>query len=512
MALWLQNQGKLYLPPAKPVARVLGTDEYIIETDLFFHANTERLLTVGHPYFNVPDAQDESKIAVPKCSGNQYRCLRLNLPDPNKFALIDDTIFNPERERLVWRVKGLEVSRGGPLGVGTVGHPLFNKFGDTENSIVYPPKQTKDDRQQFSQDPKQVQLLIVGCTPAVGEHWDVAKFCADHVPQKGECPPIQLVTTFLQDGDMCDIGYGNANFKAFQENRSDVPLDIVDATCKWPDFVKMTKEAYGDSLFFFTRKEQLYARHYYARGGAVGDSIPGKSTGLFINPENSAAQHDLASSIYFPVVSGSLISSEGQIFNKPYWLQRAQGPNNGICWDNQLFITYVDNTRNYNFTLSVFSDTGKTLDENYVYDANDFREYLRHIEEVELELIFQLCKVPLNADVLAHLNVMNPNILENWQLSFVPPPPQGIEDAYRYITSNATKCPTDLPPDEKPDPYKDYKFWNIDLRERFSSELTQFPLGRKFLFQAGLLGNKRLRTSTSTVSSGTKRVKRKRTK
>ena len=96
MAAWTANTGRLYLPPAKPVAKVLATDEYIIPTDLYFHANSERLLTVGHPYFDVLSSVDNS-IQVPKVSGNQYRVFRLKLPDPNKFALIDQTIYNPER-------------------------------------------------------------------------------------------------------------------------------------------------------------------------------------------------------------------------------------------------------------------------------------------------------------------------------------------------------------------------------------------------------------------------------
>lgn len=509
MALWTHQNGKLYLPPPRPIARVLSTDEYVTNTSLFFYAGTERLLQVGHPFFEVRSPQET--VEVPKVSGNQYRVLRLTLPDPNKFALVDSSIFNMDRERLVWRLRGIEIGRGGPLGVATTGNPLFNKYNDTENPNKYPVAQTDDNRQNVSTDPKQTQLFMVGCAPPIGAHWDIAKFCETHNPQAGECPPVQLINSVIQDGDMCDIGFGACNFRTFQQDRSGVPLDIVDSTCKYPDFLKMTKDKYGDELFFYGRREQLYTRHYFTRAGTIGDSIPTpyKGSEFYREPQNSQAQNTVDSHIYIATPSGSLTSSDAQLFNRPYWLQNAQGTNNGICWGNQLFVSYVDNTRNTNFNLSVYKEgaPGAQVPSGYRYKASDFKQYLRHVEEVEIECIFQLCKVTLDADILAHINVMNPNILEQWQLAFVPPAPQSIEDQYRFLQSMATKCPTAAAAEDNNDPYKDYTFWQIDMTERFSLELNQFPLGRRFLYQSGLITNKRVRKE----QPATRRVKRKRT-
>ena len=514
MALWTQQNGKLYLPPPRPVARVLSTDEYVTNTNLFFYAATDRLLQVGHPYFEVRNGQGD-KVDVPKVSGNQYRVLRVTLPDPNKFALVDPTIYNADHERLVWRLRGLEIGRGGPLGVATTGNPLFNKYGDTENPNRYPAKEAEENRQSVSLDPKQTQLFMVGCAPPIGAHWDIAEFCKDHRGQPGECPPIQLINSIIQDGDMCDIGFGACNFKQLQKDRSGVPLDIVESTCKYPDFLKMSKDMYGDELFFYGRREQLYVRHNFSRAGTVGDSIPlpDQETAFYRNPNtanNDLPQNTLASHIYCAIPSGSLTSSDSQLFNRPYWLQNAQGANNGICWGNQLFLTYVDNTRNTNFTISVYTgnEAGAAVPPNYTYKASDFKQYLRHVEELEVEFIFQLCKVTLDADILAHINVMNSSILDEWQLAFVPPAPQSIEDQYRFITSMATKCPVPNAGEENVDPYSKYSFWNINLTEKFSTDLNQFPLGRRFLYQSGLLRQKRVRTE----SPATKKVKRKRTK
>lgn len=511
MALWLPSTGKLYLPPQKPVPRVLSTDEYITRTNVFFHAGSDRLLTVGHPYFPIPELNDPSKVKIPKVSACQYRVWRLKLPDPNKFALIDKDLYDPDKERLVWGLRGIEISRGGPLGIGCSGHPLFNKYADTENPFQYTEAEKDENRLNVTMEPKQTQLVIVGCTPATGSHWDKAAPCTEKPIEKGDCPLLQLSNSVIEDGDMIDTGLGAINFRDLSDDRASAPLDIIDSVCKYPDLIKMLKDVYGDSIFFYTIREQLYTRHMGSRAGTIGDKIPSDDTGAYFlqtkRDVENLLQKDLASHVYFSSPSGSLVSSDGQIFNKPYWLQRAQGPNNGIAWGNQLFVTLVDTTRNTNFTISVYNGDSSDFPNNYQYKASDFKQYLRHAEEYEIEIICQLCKVPLDADVLAHLNVMNPNILEDWQLAFVPPAPTGIEDAYRYIHSFANRCPSSDTEKEKDDPYSKYSFWEIDLSEKFSSDLSQVPLGRRFLYQMGMLNGKRVRT----VTERQKQRKRKRT-
>lgn len=481
MTLWLPASGKIYLPPTPPVARVQSTDEYVERTDIYYHATSDRLLTVGHPYFDVR-SQEGDKIEVPKVSGNQYRAFRVTFPDPNKFALADMTIHDPDKYRLVWACKGIEIGRGQPLGVGTTGHPLFNKLRDSENSAERL-EGTSDDRRNISFDPKQVQMFVIGCTPCLGEYWDTAPVCKDAGSQLGLCPPLELKNSVIEDGDMFDIGFGNINNKTLSFNKSDVSVDIVNEICKYPDFLTMSNDVYGDSCFFFARREQCYARHYFVRGGAVGDLIPDATVNQdhkYYLPANPPAT--LENSTYFPTVSGSLVTSDAQLFNRPFWLKRAQGHNNGILWNNQMFVTVADNTRNTNFTISVTSEDLSTAK----YDAKNIREYMRHVEEYQLSFILQLCRVPLEAEVLTQINAMNSGILENWQLGFVPTPDNAVHDTYRYLNSKATKCPDAVQETEKEDPFGGYSFWNVDMTEKLSLDLDQYPLGRKFLFQAGL--------------------------
>lgn len=501
MAVWLPASNKFYLPP-QPITRVLQTEEYITRTNIFYHAASERLLTVGHPYYEI---SKNGTVEVPKVSGNQYRVFRVKLPDPNTFAFGDKQLFDPEKERLVWALRGMEVSRGQPLGIPLSGHPLFNRFSDAENPFVYDNTHAnsgQDKRENVAFDVKQVQLIMVGCKPQTGEYWDAAKPCDDQNPtfKTGDCPPIEMKHRIIQDGDMADIGFGAMNFKALQQNKSDVPLDLVDSISIYPDFIRMQEETFGDSLFFFARREQMYARHMYVRGGTNAEAIP---QALYLDANGDKTP--IASDNYGFTPSGSLVSSETQLFNRPYWLQRSQGQNNGILWQNNMFLTVVDNTRGTVFAVNQVTEAINSLDNAKI------KEYKRHVEEFQLQFIVQLCKVKLTPENLAFIHTMNPDIIEDWHLAVNPPPGGNIEDHYRYIRSLATKCPDSLPPPTRPDPYADYKFWEIDLTDRMTEQLDQTPLGRKFIFQTGIRDVDRGKSVVTTRTPRIRATKRRRT-
>ncbi|QYI89534.1 L1 major capsid protein [Bos taurus papillomavirus 34] len=503
MSFWLPSSGKLYLPPPTPVTQFLDTDDFVSRTDIFYHTNTERLLTVGHPYF---DIVKNGKTVVPKVSGSQFRVFRLKFPDPNQFSFPNPKVYNPDNQRLVWALRGIEVCRGQPLGIGVTGHPAFNKFKDAENANRYD-QPGNDDRMNMCMDPKQVQLFIVGCTPCEGEYWDVAKSCPEKEP--GECPAIELVNERIQDGEMCDTGLGNINFATLQQSKSGAPLDIVNQKVKYPDFLKMGNDPFGNSMFFYAKREQMYIRHLWSRAGTLGDDIPHTEDNA--TPYYMSGSNKLATSVYFGTPSGSLVSSDQQIYNRPFWIQRAQGSNNGICWNNELFVTAVDTTRGNNFTISVHASTpGPGPQEPYT--ASKFKHYLRHVEEWELSLIMQLCIVDLTPEALAHLQNMNPAIIENWNLGFIQPP-NNLADQYRFIESLATRCPEKGDKQEKEDLYKGMKFWDVDLSDRFSQNLDQYSLGRKFLFQVGRKSTKRSAPKTVTFeSSGSQKAPKRRRK
>ncbi|AAB71711.1 L1 [Common chimpanzee papillomavirus 1] len=501
--MWRPSDNKLYVPPPAPVSKVLTTDAYVTRTKIFYHASSSRLLAVGNPYFPIRKA---NKTIVPKVSGFQFRVFKIVLPDPNKFALPDTSIFDSTSQRLVWACIGLEVGRGQPLGVGYCGHPCLNKFDDVENSASYAVNPGQDNRVNVAMDYKQTQLCLVGCAPPLGEHWGKGKQCSGVSVQDGDCPPLELVTSVIQDGDMVDTGFGAMDFAELQSNKSDVPLDICTSTCKYPDYLQMAADPYGDRLFFYLRKEQMFARHFFNRAGTVGEQIPDE---LFVKGTTSRAT--VSSNIYFNTPSGSLVSSEAQLFNKPYWLHKAQGHNNGICWGNTLFVTVVDTTRSTNMTVCASTTSSPSA----TYTASEYKQYMRHVEEFDLQFIFQLCTIKLTAELMAYIHTMNPTVLEEWNFGLSPPPNGTLEDTYRYVQSQAITCQKPTPDKEKQDPYAGLSFWEVNLKEKFSSELEQYPLGRKFLLQTGVqstslarAGTKRA-ASTSTATPTRKKVKRK---
>ncbi|CAA44662.1 L1 [Pygmy chimpanzee papillomavirus type 1] len=502
--MWRPSDNKLYVPPPAPVSKVITTDAYVTRTKIFYHASSSRLLAVGNPYFPI---RKGNKTIVPKVSGFQFRVFKIVLPDPNKFALPDTSIFDSTSQRLVWACIGLEVGRGQPLGVGISGHPLLNKFDDVENSASYAVNPGQDNRVNVAMDYKQTQLCLVGCAPPLGEHWGKGTQCSGVSVQDGDCPPLELVTSVIQDGDMVDTGFGAMDFAQLQSNKSDVPLDICTATCKYPDYLQMAADPYGDRLFFSLRKEQMFARHFFNRAGTVGEQIP---EDLLVKGTTSRAT--VSSTIYFNTPSGSLVSSEAQLFNKPYWLHKAQGHNNGICWGNTLFVTVVDTTRSTNMTVCASTTSSPSA----TYTASEYKQYMRHVEEFDLQFIFQLCSIKLTAEVMAYIHTMNPTVLEEWNFGLSPPPNGTLEDTYRYVQSQAITCQKPTPDKEKQDPYAGLSFWEVNLKEKFSSELDQYPLGRKFLLQTGVqttsfarAGTKRAASTSSSTPTTRKRVKRK---
>ncbi|CAA52572.1 late protein [human papillomavirus 40] len=504
--MWQLNENQVYLPPPTPVATIVSTDEYVQRTSLYYHAGSARLLTIGHPYFELKKPNGD--ISVPKVSGHQYRVFRVRLPDPNKFGLSDTSLFNSETQRLVWACVGVEVGRGQPLGVGVSGHPYFNKDEDVENSSAYGTGPGQDSRENVAMDYKQTQLCMLGCTPPIGEYWGKGTPCNASRVTLGDCPVLELKTEVIQDGDMVDTGFGAMDFASLQANKSDVPLDLCTSISKYPDYLGMAAEPYGNSLFFFLRREQMFVRHFFNRAGTTGDSVP---TDLYIT--GTSGRTPIAGSIYYSTPSGSLVTSDSQIFNKPLWIQKAQGHNNGICFGNQLFVTVVDTTRSTNLTLCAATQSPTPTP----YNNSNFKEYLRHGEEFDLQFIFQLCVITLNAEVMTYIHAMDPTLLEDWNFKIAPPASASLEDTYRFLTNKAIACQRDAPPKVREDPYKKYKFWDVNLTERFSSQLDQFPLGRKFLMQAGVRAGPRFKSRkrpapSSSSSSKPVTPKRKKTK
>nr|QBR99521.1 L1 [Kittiwake papillomavirus 1]QBR99525.1 L1 [Kittiwake papillomavirus 1] len=486
----------LYIPSTQPVPSFFSTDDFVEQTQYVYHCGTDRLLTVGHPYYEIR-LTDADGVAVPKVSPNQYRCFRLRLPDPNgQFPMPASNISDPDKYRFVWKVVGIEVTRGQPLGIGLAGAPQFNRARDVESPSGRNNNPDVAERVNTAIDPKQNQMMIVGCSPAYGEHWAISEPCRSPAPRpQTECPPIELASTYIQDGDMGDIGFGAMDFGMLCRNRSDVPLELVGEVSKYPDWIRMRTDPTGDSCFYMVRREQMYCRRMWMHGGGVGERIPEKT----YRPDESEWKG--LNCAYLAVPSGSVSTTDTQLFNRPYWLSQAQGYNNGVCWSENLFVTILDNTRGSTLHITHVPTAKSSSENTQNYNVTNYTEYQRHVEEYEICCLLRLCRVPLRSDVLAHIYRTNPKVLSAWGISEAPAPGIRAEDKYRFIESFATRCPLPPdPPEPDADPYASLNFWTIDCSDRLSLDLLMYPLGRKFL---SLLphGVSRKRSSAALTSS-----------
>lgn len=483
----------------------LTTDDYVIGTNIYATCNTERLLIVGNPHHAVEAGEQENaatKFLVPKVSANQYRVFRCRLPDPNEMILPESHIPDP-KFKYVWQLRGLQVNRGQPMNTGASGAPKFNRGADAESFPYMRPDPrvadaSSDHTVPFAFDPKQMQLLVCGNKPAIGEYWGKADACPTLEGDEENpptCPPIQLRTEFIEDGDFFDMGFG-AMEPALRENKYDVPVELLQEITKYIDLIGMQNDGTGDSAFFLTKREQAYARHVFHKDGNQGEPIDEN-----LYPKGPSAQGNCNCTdnyTFYTTPSGSLVNSDNTLFNKPYFLNRGQGHNNGICWLEDLFITVLDNTRNTNMVISVATSDGQTKN-GKDFDEGNFTYFLRHTEEFELHLGFRLCKVPLTSPVLFHLFQQNDRILKKWGFKVGMPlhplpghPAPSLKDSYRYITdptpsvpeSMAILCPErqkqiDGEPEDQ-DPYFGHEFWDLDFTDTFKFEYSGSTFARQF--------------------------------
>nr|QXT57782.1 L1 [Archaeolacerta bedriagae papillomavirus 1]DAZ91119.1 TPA_asm: L1 [Archaeolacerta bedriagae papillomavirus] len=508
--LYHKDNPGFWLPPPHPQTPQFGsTDEYVEALGMYAVGYSGRMVIVGHPYFEIRDTTTTSTIVVPKVNGNQYRVFRLRLPDPNTMPFCPEP--KPDQYRYVWKLRCIQTGRGQPFNVGLAGNPQTNRGLDLE-SVPRPESAAAkgdgavtDHRVPFATDPKQVQLLIVGCRPAQGEYWRQTRGCSGgNAGGTGttKCPSIELATEDIEDGTMSDLGHGPLHPQL--RNPYDLPLELDEQHPPvYPDVLGMQQDPSGNSCFFMVKREQLYTRHSFRRDGTQGEPI---STG------------DTKSYAFTPSVSGSLVNSDVSLFGKPYYLNQAQGQNNGVLWGDVLFVTLLDNTRNNNLQISVknSSTNGST------YDETKYTNFMRHVEEYDVHLGLELCRVSVTPPVLYHLQVTEPYVLARWGYTTTPgtPKPGTVPPSdvtYRYLNkqpgfvkTSAVGCgegtSAQAPPSDDPprDPFSGGHWWDVDMENKLKYDTYDTPFGRAFI---GNMPSRR-RAPSKTSKAPSKRKKK----
>ncbi|QYW06044.1 L1 protein [Papillomaviridae sp. Seabass_c24797] len=511
--------------PLEPVMR--STDEYTTDTGLSYAVKSDLIVLVGHPHYDITaekkrKGKKKKDVLLPMNSPFQYRVFKLQLPDPNKMTFPETLGHRTlETEVFVWSVEMVEVTRGGPLGVPITGNSMFAKFKDIENpdvdwtkQVSRPQTDTKDGRVMVGFDGKQTQLIAVGGKPLDGVYWDGD---SSQVP-KGSCPILVRKNKTIEDGDLGDIGFGNMNPDTICKDEWHLPIEMSERLTIHPDFPKMQHDSMGDACFMYVLKEQLFGKHFWDMAGIGGEQTVDNTVPL----EGKV------------IPSGSLTASGQSIFNKPLWLNQALGPNNGLLWNNELFVTCMDTTHGGSFNVVVpeknagsddkpqggkmnlitsQTNTGQQQDESDSdddcfqgfdtisasekhsmqtadpYDPTKLVEFQRHVSEWQVQAIVRLKKISLEAELMLMLDNQYPKLLKDWGFGWGEQ--EGALPMSSIFNQDKMKSCKQLEKEEEEEEIEDVHQHivvsvNGDAKLEVHDDLHRIPLGRKYLNMKGV--------------------------
>ncbi|QXP49528.1 MAG: L1 protein [Melanogrammus aeglefinus-associated papillomavirus 2] len=401
---------------------IKSTDEYVKESDITYVVQSENIRLEGHPFKKVDDK-------TPFVSPSRFNVVGLDLPDMNKLYLPPMAgNIGLDSEIAVWKIVGLRVDSQGPLQPATTGQrasaaiPSDSGAKNADLNDGPPDSPYNNHLPNFTEseagdDPvdanvtvtyswgmehKQVQLLCVGCEPALGVH--EAKVDPTALDAAAWAGDIKRVTSDIADGDLHEFGYGNIDYNNCCKDLSLLPIEMCynNGPTKILDKLTMDNDKTGNKCFFCWEKTGAGVRHSRLTEGLKFSEDGTHQTQRIPQQQN--------------VITSGMISSAGDLFNKNYWLNKAKGPNNGVLWDNKLYITFVDNTRGYIHQLSSVS---ASADGNPLhYDPTKTSCFLRHVREFKITVLVRLCHVKLEAKLITWLMQYNANWLKNIGFNF----------------------------------------------------------------------------------------------
>ncbi|UDM59208.1 L1 [Trematomus bernacchii papillomavirus] len=412
--------------PTEPYVK--STDEFVHETPVTFIVKSDPIRVQGHPFSGAAKEGDWPPLVSP----SRFNVCKVTLPDMSKLIMPP----LPGRQGLdtmvpVWKVVGVRIDVQG------VQTPAVTGFSQTTWQATdagvtdgTQPKQTGDDLDQSfcSQDSEnadvtnyrwgaehaQRQMMAIGCKPLKG-------YSETYDDKKG-----YVRTTYdVSNGDLHEFGYGNSEH-GNTDDLTTVPIEMVrHSKVLLPDHITMENDDAGDSNFMIIERHATGIRHLAYNKNPDAEATTGGAPfkNVTVNPDP------------LNIKTSGMVSSGNDLFNKSYWLNKAKGPNNGICWGNQLFVTFVDNSRGfiYRHTKSTESTTPST------YDPSKYKYTLRHIKEYQVTVIVRKCEVSLEARLITQLLQFNKNWLANLGFKFS----SGFKAPSSHSTFHDVEAPTE---------------------------------------------------------------------
>ncbi|QKR71898.1 L1 [Wels catfish papillomavirus 1] len=367
----------------------MSTDQYVTDTDVTYLLESENIRLTGNPFIGKPTD------AVPMVNPSRYNVVRLKLPDMNKF------IMPPKQGRLslqtevkVWKVIGLRVDCQGSLCPAVTGNK-DTKFTTTDAGAST--TGTVSD-EYLGMEHKQVQLLSIGTEPLLGVYETIEGTLSkdSHLVRK-QIP--------IEDGMLHDFGWGNTDFLKTSLDKRRLPVELQNCTTPVtiPDELGMASDRIGNHMFFLWKKCAAGIRHTLwdpkskNLNDPTGEDTARTCEGL---PDPTRS------------VTAGMVTSMTDLFNRNYWLDKARGPNNCVCWKNEIYVTFVDNTRGHIHTLVSLSDS---VEDEQTEEQNEDEEpelkndnkianlVHRHVKEFKVSVIVRLCHVKLEAKLITYL-------------------------------------------------------------------------------------------------------------
>ncbi|AXH75396.1 MAG: L1 protein [Melanogrammus aeglefinus-associated papillomavirus 1] len=403
---------------------IKSTDEYVRESDVTYIVESELIRIEGHPYKKLDDHN-------PLVSPSRYNVVELQVPDMRKLLLPPHQgNIGLDTEIPVWKLVGFRIDVQGVLCPATTGQQCSasvpNDYGaknpDSSDGILYNMGNCMvEDADSNAEDlaavtatynwgmeHKQVQFIAVGCEPLLGVY-ETKPIPSD--ASKTEVGDTSRATKLIEDGDIHEFGFGNVDYVKLNLDKTLLPVEMCynNGPLTIPDILTMENDTVGNTMFFKWDRSAQGIRH---TRNTSGITFPNNPSGG--GTETWKEQQAMPQAQSVP--TAGMVSSALDLFNKNYWLNKAQGPNNCVLWDNKCFFTFVDNTRGF---IQMTTTRTSTADATApTYDPTKTKAYLRHVKEFKVTALVRLCHVKLEAKLITWLLQMDSKWLKNLGFSF----------------------------------------------------------------------------------------------
>lgn len=226
-------------------------------------------------------------------------------------------------------------------------------------------------------------------------------------------------TKTIEDGNLHEFGFGNINPQTVHQDSTVLPVEMVfhNGPTMCVDKMSMSNDMIGNKMFCALERYGSAQRHIRSNQWFHGNEDP--TAASTTTPKTSWGSLCQWIPPLFPAPSAGFVSNTGDIFNKNIWLNKCEGPNQGMLWDNKCYVTFVDNTRGFTYIHTKrTASAGDNTTTEFGYSPEKTKFAVRHIKEFKVTVIVRLCYIKLEAELINWMLQMNAGWLKNLGFKF----------------------------------------------------------------------------------------------